>query len=101
MHQLLALGKGQVLIVDCDMCAYDKKSKTGYYLLKPTRWMVSHEFLAEALSRRCTKDIKFHVNRRCCELGLNRRTASGRAGFMQNPGNQHEKQQKSDQHPKS
>ena len=56
MLQLLALGKGKVIIVDCDMCAYDKKSRKGWYLLKPTRWMVSHEFLAEALSRRCTKD---------------------------------------------
>ena len=56
MHQLFALGKGQVIIVDSDMCAYDKKNRKGHHLLKPTRWMVSHEFLAEALSRRCTKD---------------------------------------------
>ena len=28
----------------------------GYPILKPTRWMVSHEYLADALSRRCTRD---------------------------------------------
>ena len=56
LHQLLAIGRGRVSIVDCHMCAYDKKSRKGYPILKPTRWMVPHEYLADALSRRCTRD---------------------------------------------
>ena len=61
LHQLLAIGKGRVRTVDSHMCAYEKRGRSGKLLLKPSRWMFSHPFLAKALSRRCTRDHDHEV----------------------------------------